>query len=405
MVVDAGPARRKTRSLVIYPLITAEPTPPPQIDGVRVRLIGPFASVSRRETAAAVQRRGGAIDDEQPDWIVVGEDASREERDGAGVVAQATGVECLSESELWRRLGLVDDATGVRRLYSPAMLSELVGAPLAAIRRWTRRGSLRPVCRVNRLAYFDFEEARIAQLLAELLRQRGSLPAVDRAIDQLHLDHPAERPLAEASIRVVDGALRVRSSENLAEASGQRCFVFDPDEADSEGAAPAVLRMPAPEAAATPLRERAWGYSDAGEIDRAIEAWRLAMLESPPSADDQFTLAEWLYRDGQLPAARERYYAALELDGEHLEARVSLGCVLADLGDTDLAIAALQGALEQHAEFADAHYHVARLLRNGGQHAAAEPHWRRFLEIAPENPWAEEARVALADTLGEPRGE
>lgn len=388
---------------MIFPLVPADSAPTPSVEGVRVRLIGRFASVSRRETAAAVQRRGGVIDDTDPDWIVVGEEATEEERDGAGVVAEATGVECLSESELWRRLGLVDDAAGVRRLYSPAMLSELVEAPVAAIRRWTRRGALRPVCRVNRLAYFDFEEARIAQLLSELLRQRGSLPAVDRAIDKLHQAHAAERPLAELPLLVVDGELMVRSSDHFAEATGQRCFVFDPGSSEDADAPPAVLRMPEAEAAPlTSLRDRAWEFCDAGEFDRAIEAWRMAMLESPPAADDHFTLAEWLYRDGQLNSARERYYATLELDGEHLEARVSLGCVLADLGEIELAIASLQGALEQHEEFADAHYHVARLLRDRGQIKDAEPHWRRFLQIAPENPWAEEAREALADPSDEP---
>lgn len=379
---------------MIHPIATDDPSPP-VIEGTRVRLIGRFVSVSRRETAAAVERRGALVDDAEPDWIVVGEETEAEERRSAEAVAQTLGVECFSESELWRRLGLVDDAGGVRRLYSPAMLSELVDAPVAAIRRWARSGVLRPACRVNRLAYFDFEEARLAQLLSDLLKQRGSLLAVDREIDKLHrAAGGVDRPLAELPLAVIGGELLVRSADRLAEATGQRCFLFDP-EADQE-TTPVVLRMPEPsEAAPDSIVDRAWELSDSGHLSEAIEAWRLAMLESIPMADDHFTLAEWLYLDGQLSAARERYYSTLELDGEHLEARVSLGCVLADLGDTELAIASLLGALDHHEDFADARYHVARLLTSSGRAADAAPHWRRFLEVAPENPWADEARRAL----------
>ena len=44
-------------------------------------------------------------------------------------------------------------------------------------------------------------------------------------------------------------------------------------------------------------------------------------------------LAETLYRAGDLAAARERYYTVIELDEDHLEARTSLACVLAEQGD------------------------------------------------------------------------
>lgn len=371
--------------------------PEDALSGLRVRLVGRFASVSRRETAAAVKRRGGALDDSEPDLIVVGEDATDAEREEADSAARELSAECVSESELWRRLGLVEDDQGVRRLYSPAMLGELVGAPLAAVRRWARRGALRPARWVNRLAYFDFEEARVAQLLAELLRQRRSLASVDSLIDRLAEAFPeCDRPLAELPLAVEDGSLLLRSSDSLREATGQRRLDFDSMDAESELEGPQVLRLPeTPLTAPTGLRERAWALSDEGRLGDAIEAWRLAMLESPPTAEDHFVLAEWLYSAGQAAAARERYYAALELDPEHLEARVNLGCVLCDLGEYELAAAAVRGALDQHESFADAHFHLARIHQRQGDAVAAEPHWRRFLEIAPESPWAEEARGCL----------
>ena len=71
----------------------------------------------------------------------------------------------------------------------------------------------------------------------------------------------------------------------------------------------------------------------------------------PPAgrtAEICFLLAELLYQMHDLPAARERYYMAIELDEDYVEARANLGCVLADLGERELAISAFEGALAYH---------------------------------------------------------
>jgi tetratricopeptide (TPR) repeat protein len=103
-------------------------------------------------------------------------------------------------------------------------------------------------------------------------------------------------------------------------------------------------------------------------------------------------LAELLYRAGDLTAARERYDAVIEVDAEHLRARTSLACVLAELGDHELALAALEGVLRQEPDYADAHWHVAGVLREAGRPHEAHHHLTRFLELAPESPWAALAR-------------
>jgi tetratricopeptide (TPR) repeat protein len=106
-------------------------------------------------------------------------------------------------------------------------------------------------------------------------------------------------------------------------------------------------------------------------------------------------LAELLYRSGDLTAARERYYTAVELDADHLEARASLGCVLAELGDHELALAALEGVLRQEPDYADAHWHLAGVLMSVGRAAESRQHLRAFLRLAPESPWATSARERL----------
>ena len=41
--------------------------------------------------------------------------------------------------QIWQRLGLVEAEQDIHRLYTPAMLADLLGVPVAVIRRWRRR--------------------------------------------------------------------------------------------------------------------------------------------------------------------------------------------------------------------------------------------------------------------------
>jgi tetratricopeptide (TPR) repeat protein len=68
------------------------------------------------------------------------------------------------------------------------------------------------------------------------------------------------------------------------------------------------------------------------------------------------------------------------------------------LGQLELAAAAFQGTLRCHPDYADVHYHLARTLDELGVADEATVHWRRFVELAPESPWSEEARDRLSRT-------
>jgi tetratricopeptide (TPR) repeat protein len=83
------------------------------------------------------------------------------------------------------------------------------------------------------------------------------------------------------------------------------------------------------------------------------------------------------------------------LDEDFVEARSNLGCVLAEQGDFALAEAAFRGALEYHPDYADAYYHLARLLDREHRSAEASRHWQLFISLAPASPWAEEARERI----------
>jgi tetratricopeptide (TPR) repeat protein len=211
---------------------------------------------------------------------------------------------------------------------------------------------------------------------------------------------------------VVEGRrLFIRRGDSLAEPTGQLLIDFDAAGTDDTGDAreSSLVAIPLATAqalqtgpharsrgshpvAAEDLRFVAAELEASGREDQAIDVYRAILVSGQFTADDHFALAELLYRRGDLSAARERYYVAIELDEDFVEARSNLGCVLAEQGDLALAEAAFRGALEFHPDYVDAHYHLARLLDRANRAPEADRHWQLFVNLAPASPWADEAR-------------
>jgi tetratricopeptide (TPR) repeat protein len=392
--------------------------------GVRIALVGRLAGMAKRDVSQLIRQQGGMVVepvDSSAQLIVIGEDlAVSPDAAAAPLFDEATqaaieagSIEVVGESLFWQRLGLMDDETHVRRLYTPAMLAELVGVPVAVVRRWHRRGLIKPAHEVRRLPYFDFQEVSTARRLAELLAAGISPAAIERKLAQLaRYVSSARRPLAQLSIIVQGSRLLLRQGDGLIGPGGQLFFEFDssdretsarPQEASStsSGSPPIISLAEALRSNAAPpmtpdeLLGLAADLEDEGNLTSAIEAYRAYASAAGPSASVCFAAAELLYRLGDTAAARERYYMAIELDENYLEARANLGCVLAELGDRELAVAAFEGALSLHPEYADVHLHLARTLDDMGRANDATDHWRDFLRLAPESPWAATARERL----------
>ena len=405
----------------------------PRLAGEQLVFLGKLTSMTRQEACELVREHGGTvlsdglndenatatlvvIGDNQPDLSsALQTDKLSHQRLAEEVAAGRT--QLLHESELWQRLGLVHDEDGehhvvhhaVQRLYTPSMLAELLGVPAAAIRRWHRRGTLHACQSVRRLPYFNFAEVAVARHLATLHNAGCSLAVIDRKLTELHRSMPeVARPLCDPAVVVSGRQLFLRRGDDLAEPGGQLLIDFDkPTEIDepqevllsvAEGLQQSQFAQgEATETLSTfdQLQLDALKWEDQGELGRAVETYRTLLMAAGPKAEIHFALADLLYRMGDLAAARERFYAAIELDEEYVEARASLGCVLAEHGELDLAVAAFEGALAFHADYADVHYHLANALDRLQKNDEAEFHWRTFLALAPESPWAEMARERL----------
>jgi tetratricopeptide (TPR) repeat protein len=372
------------------------------LQGKRLAFVGKLASMSRRDAGQLVRKHGATVL-ERPDasvhLVVVGEEElplaegeGPEEwfDDATRQAAEKGDLQVITETQLWHRLGLVEHEQDIHRLYTPAMLAELLSVPVAVIRRWHRRGLIVPVREVRRLPYFDFQEVAAARRLAELLGAGVSPAAIEKKLNALACYLPGvSRPLAQLSVIVQGKQILLRQGDGLIEPGGQMRFDFDA----WESAAQPERSIPStPEQMCSLAAE----LEEDGQLSAAAEMYRAAMAAGGPKAEICFVVAELLYRQGDLAAARERYYMAIELDEDYVEARANLGCVLAETGQRDLAVAAFEGALRFHGDYADVHYHLARTLDEIGERGRAIEHWERFLALAPDSPWAAEAAQRLA---------
>ena len=412
--------------LEIVPTDPLAGPPDGPLAGRRIALVGKFASMNQKSAEQLIVARDGTcLDRPEPDadWIVVGEQdlpsgglpAAREKLDEPTRRAVDEGrAELLTETELWRRLGFVGERH-VQQLYTPAMLAELLGVAVSQVRRWQRRGLIQAVREVRRLPYFDFREVATARRILELLNAGLSVKAIEKQVAELRRVLPGvERPLADLPLVIEGKRLLIRQPEGLSEPGGQLRFDYaEAEEAlaeqqaaeshlSAETSAPhSILSMTGDNAEAegaspNALLKAAVELEDEGQLDAAANMYRAALAAGGSTPEVCFLLAELLYRLGDLSGSRERYYMAIELDEDYVEARANLGCVLAEQGERELAVAAFSGALAFHPEYADAHYHLARSLDDLNRHDEALSHWRTFLELAPETPWADEARERLS---------
>ena len=428
------------------------------LSGKRIAFLGKLGGMNRREAIAFAKLHGGTPVDRKHseiDLIIIGADELPLHDDDLMTESMRTRydagqLEIIHETSLWESVGLIPEEGSVRKLYTPAMLADLLDVPIAVIRRWHRRGLIVPVREVHRLAYFDFQEVATARHLAKLLQAGATPTAIENKLAQLArwLPH-VDRPLAQLSVITEGRDLLLRQGEGLVDASGQRRFDFEaasptgstgstdlnvdtsdgqtnvsfvdgPENAESgsfgngdliradqshdqDGSdVPGIVPIHQFNREAEPkpvsksdLLQNAADMEEQGLLEEAVDAYRTALALTGPDATVNFEMAELLYRLGDISAARERYYMTLELDEDFVEARANLGCVLAETGQLDLAVAAFQGALVRHDGYPDVHYQLGRTLDELGRVDEALDHWRHFVALAPDSPWATEARDRL----------
>lgn len=388
--------------------------------GERVVFTGILASMTHREAAEWVARRGGLATEHvgrQTTLLVIGEEGWPLEADGRPSVklqhaqrylAEGQPLRIASESEWLSFIGLDDRLATRAQIYTPASISQLLKVSVQTVRRWERLGLIQPVRRVHRLPYFDLRQVASAQRLAELLAAGIPAAQVRDSLQKLTPwvgDSTAALTQLELLEQRKELAYRDRKGR-LVSPNGQRLLEFEP-----------VAKPPAtdPHEDHSPPDERAqWGrgewfeegqrLSAEGQLAPASEALRMSLMLDYDFPEVHFQLADLLYQQGHERAALERYYMAVELDRDYPEAWTQIGCVHAGLNETDQALLAFEIALNVHPDYAEAHFHRAEALWKQGQFTSACQHFAAYLEHDQQGPWAElaQSRLDAAPTAKQP---
>ncbi len=382
--------------------------------GERLAFTGTLASMTHQQAHELAEKNGGvatASVSRQTTMLIVGEEGWPLESNGTPSLKlqqvlewqhEGASIRIVQESDWLEMLGLDRRDEEVRRQYTPAMLSQLLNVPVGVIRSWERAGLIRPVRHVFRLPYFEFQEVAGARRLAEMIAAGVPKAEIEAGLAKLkHVLPGIEQPLVQLELLARDKHVVYRDRGGLVESvSGQRLLDFDGT------AAPAKLQIATKRDDALRDVQAHWTadeWFDAAcrhlenqEVQAAVEAFRLCLIDDPSRADANFQLAEALYRLGRIDGALERYHVAVELDHNYLEAWTQLGCLHAEQGELQGALDAFDVALEVHPEYPDAHLHKAEVLHQLGRTDEAVVHWQTYLKFDTRGPWAENARRRLA---------
>lgn len=392
--------------------------------GERVAFTGTLASMTHAKAADLVQQHEGEAVQHvgrNTTLLVVGEEGWPLEEDGTPAAklqqaiklrSQGADIRILKESEWLHALGLQAESSDIRRLYTPAMLSKVLGWSVHQIRKWERAGFIRPVKRVYRLPYFNFQEVTRARRLVTLLSQGIDGKQLQASLDRLKA-LLREADCALDQLEVFDGGkllvYRDRFSP-IESTTGQRLMDFRDLEQQTSSANhdSGLALVPWQEAVnvdshstqAEPHQPLDWFVEgcralEGDDLPLAIDYFRKALLRNPNDAEAHFQLADALYRSGNVDGAFERYSSAIEQDQHYIEAWTQLGCLHAENGQPEQALQAFDEALELHPEFAEPHIHKAEVLHEMDRTDEAIDHWTLYLEHEPRGSWNELARQRL----------
>jgi DNA-binding transcriptional MerR regulator len=320
---------------------TAHPDAPlessPALAGEHVAFTGTLASMTHAQGMALVQQHGGTASEHvsrQTTMLVIGEEGWPLEDDGhVSVKLQQVerwnrggeNIRIVNESDWLLLLGLTERREEIKRLYTPAMLSQLLDVSVHVIRGWERARLIQPVKSVYRLPYFDFQEVTSARRLTQLLEAGVSRREIEDSLRRLPtVRRGDERPLEQLDILVRNARVVMRDRFGLLEPSTrQRVMDFEPEqgaraeEARSYDPPPSIkFQLSRPEET---FRGQDWYVQgcrlyDEGRLSDAAEAFRLCLMTEPHNPEAHFHLAEVLYRQDNVAGALERYYAAVEND-------------------------------------------------------------------------------------------
>jgi Flp pilus assembly protein TadD len=384
------------------------------LTGKRIALAGHFAALTQTEAGRVIEAAGGQwvrTPGVGTDYLVVGQEGWPFDESGhltqnmivaRQLRARGQPLEVITEQQFLELASLAGDEEmgDVRRLYSTAELSRILGVPGPKVRSWVRQGLIVPASTDGRVDYFDFRQVAAVRHIQDLIG-RGVAPGTIR--------HSLER--VKAWLPDVDDALAVLS--RLQPEHGLHLQLDDGSNAEPSG----QLRLPLgregesadrPGKGADAVAEgrdalrsgQEWlaegrTLEDAGDLDAAERAYKKALMRGAPEDEAAFRLAHVFVAKGQKAEALERFRQAVDARPQFGEAWNLMAGLLTELERFDEAIAAGETALVHEPENPGAHFNIALALLATGRGFEARRHGRVYLSYDPDSQWADQLRDLL----------
>jgi tetratricopeptide (TPR) repeat protein len=131
---------------------------------------------------------------------------------------------------------------------------------------------------------------------------------------------------------------------------------------------------------------------DPATAAEAISHYKKVLELEPGYAPAHINLGTLYYNQSEYDLAEMHYLKAIECDPRYALAYFDLGNVLDETQRLDEAIAAYKVALQLAPTYADAHYNLALAYERSRRPRLALKHWRAYLKMDSQGPWAAHAR-------------
>lgn len=317
------------------------------------------------------------------------------------VTEQRRGDGDASDNVLRVRFGRSRDASAkgpdaepprVRERFTREDLAKLLEVNPLELRRWERAGLLRALRHGEEYGFAEVVAARAARAL---LSQGVPLGRIRRALRALR-SWPAGWPGGPVRLQAVGRRVLLRwEGSSVDPLTGQLELPFD---APVAPAAPVVSLPRRPVDGLTAQECFLEGCRlDVDENTRAAaeRAYRRALALEPGHSGAATNLGTLLLAKGDLAGAEELFVRAAAFDPSQCEAVYNLAWVLLQRDEHERALPLLFRAVALEPTFADAHFNLAATLGALGHLGQARAHFDAYLALAPEGPFAREARERL----------
>ncbi len=269
--------------------------------------------------------------------------------------------------------------------------------PRSAIRTLIRGGYVEPTRGRRRQYEFSFQDLVALRTARALMLARVSPKRISQALHQLRKEVPDAPRGGKLRICASGTELVVRDESGPWRApSGQYLLEFEVRVNNGaveilDRPTPGILEQPPAEATLngavdpTVLFERAMSLEES-DVEAAIRAYRQCLNADPANVAARINCGRLLHAEERTAEAEEIYHAGSRGGDEDPNLLFNLALVLEDMGRELEAVDAYKRAISQEAEFADAHFNLARLYQQLSMPRAAIRHWNSYrrLLLAPQ---------------------